>query len=139
MVSTSEKNRFKFLGGESTWSQKKFESVTPSIAQEQDAICSNGVFTALAWSATATVAVFPAYDFKRFDKNVHLIKGHNGNITDCAFSPFMENLLATTAEDGTAKLWVIPEGGITEHVKEADVELRGHTKKVMAVQWHRTA
>jgi len=45
----------------------------------------------------------------------------------------MENLLATTAEDGTAKLWVIPEGGITEHVKEADVELRGHTKKVMAV------
>jgi coronin-1B/1C/6 len=70
MVSTTEKNRFKFLGGESTWTQKRFDSVAPSIAQEQDAICSNGLYTALAWSATATVAVFPAYDFKRFDKNI---------------------------------------------------------------------
>jgi len=44
----------------------------------------------------------------------------------------MDSLLATTSEDGLAKLWVIPEGGITSHVKEADAELRGHTKKVMA-------
>ena len=90
------------------------------------------MFTALAWSNTATVAVFPAYDCKRFDKNIQLIKGHNGNITDCAFSPFMDSLLATTSEDGLAKLWVIPEGGITSHVKEANAELKGHTKKVMA-------
>jgi coronin-1B/1C/6 len=68
-----------------------------------------------------------------------LIKGHTGSITDVGFSPFVEQLLASTSEDGTCKLWVIPEGGISDHVKEFDGELKGHTKKVLGLQWHRTA
>lgn len=57
-----------------------------------------------------------AYDFKRLDANVPLIKGHNGAIMDFDFSPFNDNLLATASEDGTVKLWVIPEDGITTEV-----------------------
>ena len=77
--------------------------------------------------------MFPAYDFRRFDNNIQLIQGHKGNVTDTAFSPFHDNLLATASEDGTAKLWLIPQEGITQHLKESDGELRGHTKKVMGV------
>jgi hypothetical protein len=62
-----------------------------------------------------------------------LIKGHTGAITDVAFSPFVDQLLGSTSEDGTTKLWVIPEGGITEHVKEWDAELKGHTHKVLGL------
>lgn len=53
--------RFKYLEGVNAFGSKKFESVDPSILQEQDAICSNGIFTALAYKSTSTVAVFPAY------------------------------------------------------------------------------
>ena len=58
---------------------------------------------------TSTVAVFPAYNFKRFDNNIFLIKGHTGNVTDCDFSPYNDNLLATASEDGSTKLWIIPK------------------------------
>lgn len=68
--------RFKYLEGINYFGSKKFESVDASIAQEQDAICSNGVFTALAYKMTSSVAVFPAYEFKRFDNTIFLIKGH---------------------------------------------------------------
>ena len=65
-----------------------------------------------------------------------MIKGHLGGITDLGFSPFYENLLASSSEDGKIKLWLIPEGGLTEHVKEEDMELLGHTKKALAIRWH---
>ena len=131
MVSTQQ--RFKFLGASSTWSNKKFECVDPAITQEQDGVASNGVFTAVPWKGNSTVAVFPAYEFKRFDASIPLLKGHNGAITDCAFSPFCDPLLATSAEDGKVKFWVVPEGGYSDHVKECDGELSAHSKKVLGI------
>jgi coronin-1B/1C/6 len=80
--------------------------------------------------------VWNATDFKRFDANVPLIKGHQGAITDLMFSPFHNNLLASSSEDGKVKLWVIPEGGLTQHVKDEDMCLTGHTKKALSVRWH---
>ena len=85
-----QSQRFKFLGCAPTWSQKKFQCADPSISQEQDAIASNGVFTAVPWKSNASIAVFSAYDFKRFDASIPLVKGHKGAITDVAFSPFVE-------------------------------------------------
>jgi WD40 repeat protein len=93
----------------------------------------------MPWKATSSIAVFPAYEFKRFESNIKLIKGHTGPVTDIGFSPFVDQLLASTSEDGSTKLWVIPEGGITEDVKEWDGVLKGHTKKVLALAWHKVA
>jgi WD40 repeat protein len=53
-----------------------------------------------------------------------------------AFSPFHDGLLGTASEDGRIKLWLIPDEGIEENTKEEDMELVGHTKKVMALRWH---
>lgn len=64
-----------------------------------------------------------AFDYKRLDATLPLIKGHSGPVVDFDFSPFNDNLLATASEDGTVKLWVIPEEGITKDVKEWDAEL----------------
>lgn len=55
------------------------------------------------------------------------------------FCPFVNNLLASAADDGKVKLWVIPEGGFADHESESDATLSGHTKKVVAIQWHRSA
>ncbi len=77
-----------------------------------------------------------AYDYKRLEADLPLLKGHGGQVTDFDFSPFNDSLLASSSEDGTIKLWVIPEEGITHDVHEADGDLRGHSKKVVLTKFH---
>jgi coronin-1B/1C/6 len=82
------------------------------------------------------IAVHKAYDYTRLEANLPLIKGHAGAVVDFDFSPFNDYLLATASEDGTIKLWVIPEDGITKDVTESDAELRGHAKKLILTRFH---
>ena len=56
-------NRFSYIDGKNTFERSKFEGVNPSMTQENDAIVSNGKFTATQWSGAATIAVFPAQKF----------------------------------------------------------------------------
>jgi WD40 repeat protein len=65
-----------------------------------------------------------------------LIKGHNGEITDCAFSPFAPDLLASSSNDCTVKLWILNNDNIKEHITKCAVELKGHAHKVLSVNWH---
>ena len=85
------------------------------------------------------IAVQKAYDYKKLEADVPLIKGHAGAIVDFDFSPFNDNLLATASEDGTVKLWSIPEEGITKDVKEWDAELDSNSKKLIFAKFHPSA
>ena len=80
-----------------------------------------------------------AYDYKRLEADVALIKGHAGPVVDFEFSPFNDALLATASEDGSVKLWVIPDEGVTTDIKDADAELRGHAKKLIFTKFHPVA
>jgi WD40 repeat protein len=139
MVEGTTAPRFKYYQADLTFGQKKFEGITPAVSNDTDGIDCNDKFIALPWSRTSTVAVFPAYDFKRFETNLPLIQGHKGNINDVQFSHFNPNLMATASEDGMIKLWLIPDEGIKTNVAESDGDLAGHTKKVTGLRWHRTA
>lgn len=77
-----------------------------------------------------------AYDYKRFEADLPLIKGHAGPINDFEFSPFNDSLLVTASEDATIKLWIIPEEGIVNDVTDCDAELRGHSKKLIFSKFH---
>ena len=136
-----QNNRFKYLKVESTFPQsQKFEGLQPAANCEQDGVCANSQFIALPLSRTASLAVLPAYGFKRFSQeDVPLIVGHKGNITDCAFSPFKADLLATASEDATCKLWLLPENGIKENLTKCDGNMQGHGKKVTGLVWHNSA
>ena len=80
--SIQERLKFKYLNGEIADPFKKFENVTPGINNEQDGMACNGKLTAVNWSSTSSIACFGAYDYKRFDSTIPLIKGHQGAITD---------------------------------------------------------
>ena len=77
-----------------------------------------------------------AYEYKRLEADLPLIKGHAGPVIDFDFSPFNDSLLATASEDGSIKLWIIPEEGITKDVTECDADLRGHSKKLIFSKFH---
>ena len=80
-----------------------------------------------------------AYEYKRLEADLPLIKGHAGPIVDFEFSPFSEQLFATASEDGIIKLWVIPEEGVTKDIMESDGELRGHSRKLIFSKFHPSA
>ena len=105
--SIQERQKFRYLLGQDACPNKKFENVTPCIQNDQEGCASNGKLTAVNWVTTSSIAVFGAYDFKRFYQDMPLIKGHSGNVTDLQWSPFQDKLLASASDDSTIKLWVI--------------------------------
>jgi hypothetical protein len=60
-------------------------------------------------------------------------------VLDLAFSPFMDNLLATGAEDGMVKITVLPDDGAYEKVETSNATMEGHLKKVSVVRFHPAA
>ena len=54
------------------------------------------------------MAVLPLNSHGRFLR-FPTIAGHSGFVTDFTFSHFNDQLLATGAEDGLVKLWLLPE------------------------------
>lgn len=80
-----------------------------------------------------------AFEYKRLEADLPLIKGHAGPVVDFDFSPFNDSLLVTASEDATMKMWLIPDEGITKDVSECDAELRGHSKKLQLAKFHPSA
>jgi len=59
-----------------------------------------------------------------------LVAGHSGEVLDIEFNPFNSNLVGSVSEDGYAKIWAIPEGGLTETLTTPVQSLSGHKRKV---------
>lgn len=58
------------------------------------------------------------------------------------WNPFDERILATCADDGLAKFWVIDQvDGLekTGNRSECDLEIEAHSRKCISVQWHEAA
>ena len=60
---------------------------------------------------------------------------------DLQFSPFRDDILASCASDCLIRLWGIPQGGLKDKMgaDEALVELQGHPRKVVLMDFHPTA
>jgi coronin-1B/1C/6 len=78
-------------------------------------------------------------DFTKFHINDPMLKGHSGAITDFEFNPFIDNVLATASEDGTAAIWTIPLEGLTEDLKTPNATLFGHSKKLTHLRFNPSA
>lgn len=66
------------------------------------------------------------------------VTGHKGQVFDLAWNPFNPNMIASASEDCTVKIWIMPEGGLTENMTEPALTLSGHKKKVGHVFFHPT-
>jgi coronin-1B/1C/6 len=56
---------------------------------------------------------------------------HRGKVLDLDFNPFNPDLLASASDDATVKITHIPEGGVTENLRDYVVSLEGHQKRVL--------
>ncbi len=58
------------------------------------------------------------------------IDGHSDTVTDFAFSPFDDSLLASGSSDQTVKLWRIPASGPYSNITRPELVLPEQPRKV---------
>jgi hypothetical protein len=83
--------------------------------------------------------VLPLEKVGRIDINYPKVTGHTDPVLDVAWNPFNDNEIASSSQDCNIKLWDIPDGGLTEDVKDPSLTLEGHQKKVGHLRWHPSA
>ena len=67
------------------------------------------------------------------------VNGHTGACLNFDWNPHNDNVLATSSEDCTVKIWNVPDGGFTANHNEPNASLHGHMRKVTHVKWNPTA
>jgi len=104
-------------------------------------IAASGAFMAFNWDTHgSTLAVLPIDAGGRQDrKAIPKINAHSDMVTDFAFSPFDDGLLATGSQDQTVKLWKIPKEGLKQDLTKPEIVLPEQPRRVETVSFHPTA
>ncbi|CAG7835248.1 unnamed protein product [Allacma fusca] len=71
--------------------------------------------------------------------NASKVTGHSGPVLDVKWNPFNDNIIASSSDDATVKVWYIPDGGLQSNLTDWLVELTGHKRRVGFIEWHPTA
>lgn len=97
----------------------------------------NGTFIASCWQAAGgCISILNKSNPHRVYCDIPLIRAHMRNINDVRFSPFITNLLSTASDDGTIKLWQVPDEGLTADMTQEVQKYSLHGKKVILTQYH---
>jgi len=135
----------------------KFRHVFPTVAKSDGTFrdvrpantiwdCSNSlaanskyVAVALASGGGGKLAILNLNAPVKVPADTPCLVGHAGPILDWDFHPFADNLIATSSEDCSVKIWSIPDGGLTENINAPLITLTGHSKKVGICRFHHVA
>eukprot|EP01104_Vermistella_antarctica_P002456 TRINITY_DN12699_c0_g1_i1.p1 TRINITY_DN12699_c0_g1~~TRINITY_DN12699_c0_g1_i1.p1 ORF type:complete len:465 (-),score=157.96 TRINITY_DN12699_c0_g1_i1:113-1465(-) len=110
-------------------------------AWDSNKVAVNDRFLAVQWEARGggSFTVLKHDQTGKQPASLPLIQGHKSAVLDIEFSPFNDYVIASASEDGTTKIWSIPEEGLTEHMVDPIQNLVGHRRKVGAVRFNPVA
>ena len=84
--------------------------------------------------------VLPLEKVGRVDLNAPKVAGHKQEVLDIAWNPFDDNIIASSSEDATVKVWQIPEDGLVENLTKPLLTLEGvHQRRIGIVAWNPVA
>jgi coronin-1B/1C/6 len=145
-MSTRKPSKFRHIFAKPRNLQTYDDITIGSASQESSLIAASRDYLAVPWKQGngQALVVYPLAKPGRVSANIpqgaHVLFGHDGKITDYAFSPFHHDLLVTASEDSTLKLWKIaPKNsnlGVSLGLKDFSGEFLGHDRKVNAVSFH---
>lgn len=122
---------------ENTWDELR---VTKS-ATESNLVAASATMWAVLWESGGggSFAVGQHHKPGKWDPNAPVVSGHKGTVLDLDFSPFNDGMVASVSEDGYAKVWIIPDGGLTATMTDAAQTLKGHKRKATQVKFNTIA
>ncbi|VDP10227.1 unnamed protein product [Soboliphyme baturini] len=83
--------------------------------------------------------VVPLNKVGKIDSKFPVVEAHYKQCLKVAWYPFNDCFVASCSDDGTAKVWRVPEGGLQHTLTEPISVLAAHAKRVLTIVWHPTA
>ncbi|XP_012694253.2 coronin-7 isoform X1 [Clupea harengus] len=104
---------------------------------ECDGFCSSSRHVAVPLAiAGGQIAVFePSQPGKLPDTALPTIQ-NSVSVADFCWDPFNPHRLAVAGDDAKIRMWLVPEGGLTETLTEPECVLQGHTEKIYSIKFH---
>ncbi|XP_075243634.1 coronin-6-like isoform X2 [Convolutriloba macropyga] len=133
-------SKFRNIYGQAHKKQDSYEGIPVSSNMfENNYSCVNPKFLAIA---TKAPGCFTVIDLKHVGRQSNYVQvKHSGSqLMDLKWNPFNDRMLATSADDGTIKIWVIPEEGVKEGAELEPIRvITHHKKRVYGLEWHPSA
>eukprot|EP01133_Synstelium_polycarpum_P012900 gene12900-15153_t len=103
-------------------------------------IQANARYIAINWqSGTGTVGIVPLKHAGKRKGEVTTIPAHSAPLTDFAFSPFDDSIIATASEDATVRVWSIPSSTMSSKSVVDAVCVLQHQKNVDVIAFNPVA
>uniref|UniRef100_A0A0N8ESA2 Coronin n=1 Tax=Aedes aegypti TaxID=7159 RepID=A0A0N8ESA2_AEDAE len=116
---------------------ENIRNLSRQIPGECDGFQANSERVAVPISgAGGKIAIFELNKPGRLPDGVIPSLVNGNNIMDFQWDPFDNQRLAVACDDGSVKIWAIPEGGLTEPTNEPEKELVAHSDKIYIVKYH---
>ena len=61
---------------------------------------------------------------------------NKSKVSDFAWDPFDDEILAAACDDGSVKIWKIPSQGLNVSLEQPAIELRGHLERLYCIKYH---
>lgn len=135
--------KFRHVHAEVARPDAQFRDIRPAntVWDCSNFLAANSKYFAMAWHSGGggKLAILDLNKPGRVSADNNCISGHQGPILDWEFHPFADNIIASTSEDCTAKVWGIPEEGLTTSIDSPLITLTGHSRKVGICHFHHVA
>ena len=106
--------------------ENSFLDVKSSAAGDGNFIKASGQFFSLPTTGGGGPVFIQSLTSKgKFAANQPTLNVHKGPVVDTDWSPFNDFMVATASDDCTAKISIIPEGGLKAHQDESAATLSG--------------
>ncbi|XP_058813557.1 coronin-7 isoform X3 [Topomyia yanbarensis] len=116
---------------------ENIRNLSRQIPGECDGFQANSERVAVPISgAGGKIAIFELSKPGRLPDGVIPSLVNGNNIMDFQWDPFDNKRLAVACDDGLVKIWVIPDGGLTEPTNEPENELVAHSDKIYIIRYH---
>ena len=108
------KSKFRHVFGQGARKENQYEGFrVTNCAFEGTFIAANGKYIAFAVEVGGggAFSVIPTEKKGRLDVGLPKISAHKEYVLDLQWNPYNDNMIASCSEDGSIKVWAIPENG----------------------------
>ncbi|XP_004208361.2 coronin-6 isoform X1 [Hydra vulgaris] len=134
-------SKYRHVFGKAGKKEECYEGFNPTnSASDGNFIAANEKFIAccITVGGGGAFIVIPIEKTGRLEPDFPKVSAHKEFVLDLQFNPFNDNMLASCSEDGTIKLWDIPDNGFVTNIDDSKalLTLEYHERKCCQLAWH---